>query len=209
MCITTVSPPLTPFIIVQAAFAPKSVFSEIARYEPTPVSVFFGVSLWLGLAPPVFAFAGGAYFGWITGTPEPLLLSTSALLVVSISYFLVLLCGFVLTALVSRWMAVTYAARRSLGAHLAFITVVGSPLALGSMAHLYPHMVFNFLVLVPMLIWSLYLLYSGLPVALGTDRERGMLMASSLVAFLLVAAVSLLGITVALWTQGIGPRIWI
>jgi hypothetical protein len=36
-----------------------------------------------------------------------------------------------------------------------------------------------------------------------------MLMASSLVAFLLVAAVSLLGLTVVLWTYGIGPRIWI
>jgi hypothetical protein len=67
----------------------------------------------------------------------------------------------------------------------------------------------NLLVLVPMLIWSLYLLYWGLPIALKTNRERGMLMASSLVAFLLVAAVSLLGLTVVLWTYGIGPRIWI
>ena len=36
-----------------------------------------------------------------------------------------------------------------------------------------------------------------------------MLMASSLVGYLLVAAVSLLGITVVLWGQGIGPRLGI
>jgi hypothetical protein len=34
-----------------------------------------------------------------------------------------------------------------------------------------------------------------------------MLMASSLIGYLLVAAVSLLGITVALWSAGLGPRL--
>jgi hypothetical protein len=62
---------------------------------------------------------------------------------------------------------------------------------------------------VPALIWSLYLLYWGLPIALKVSPERGMLMASSLVAYLLVAAVSLLGLTVVLWTHGIGPRVWV
>jgi hypothetical protein len=204
-----VTPRLAPWIVFRLATAPSAVFAEIAKSDPSAASVFFGASLWYGLAPPVFAYIGAAHFGWITGAAEPLFLSTPQLLSVSIAYFVVLLCGFVLTAAVSQWMAATYGARRSLGVHLALITIVGAPLALGSVAHLYPHMVFNFLVLVPMLIWSLYLLYSGLPVALGTDRERGMLMASSLVAFLLVAAVSLLGLTAALWTEGIGPSIWI
>ena len=61
--------------------------------------------------------------------------------------------------------------------------------------------------LVPTLIWSMYLLYRGLPIVLKTDPARGMLMASSLIAYLLVAWVSLLGITVVLWSRGIGPRI--
>ena len=63
------------------------------------------------------------------------------------------------------------------------------------------------LVLVPVLIWCMYLLYRGLPVVLGTGQNRGMLMASALIAYLLVALVSLLGIMVALWGSGIGPRI--
>jgi hypothetical protein len=36
-----------------------------------------------------------------------------------------------------------------------------------------------------------------------------MLMASSLIGWLMVAAVSLLGLTVALWSNGIGPSIWV
>ena len=42
---------------------------------------------------------------------------------------------------------------------------------------------------------------------LKTDPALGMLMASSLVAYLLVAWVTLLGITVVLWSHGIGPRV--
>ena len=50
-------------------------------------------------------------------------------------------------------------------------------------------------------------IYRGLPVVLHVGPERGMLMASSLIGWLLVAAVSLLGLTVALWSNGIGPSI--
>ena len=63
------------------------------------------------------------------------------------------------------------------------------------------------LVLIPTLIWSMYLLYKGLPIVLKITPERGMLMASALIGYLLVAAVSLLGLTVALWGRGIGPSI--
>jgi hypothetical protein len=196
-------------VLVRLLSQPASVFEEIAESAPSPSAVFLGASLWLGIAPPVFAFIGASQFGWNLGVVEPIFLSTRELLAISLAYFAALLSGFVSASLASQWMASTYGAERSLGVHFALMTVVGAPLAFGSVVHLYPHAIVNLLVLVPMLIWSLYLLYWGLPVALKTNRERGMLMASSLVAFLLVAAVSLLGLTVVLWTYGIGPRIWI
>jgi hypothetical protein len=67
----------------------------------------------------------------------------------------------------------------------------------------------NVVVLVPALIWSMFLLYRGLPIVLRINPQRGMLMASALIAYLLVAAVSLLGLTVMLWGLGIGPRVGI
>ena len=185
------------------------MFEAIAHEEHSAGAVFFGASLWLGLAPPVFAFLGASRFGWNVGVVDPLFLTTRELFGMSAAYFAALLFGFMSTAVISQWMASTYGARRSLGAHFALITAVGAPLALGSVAHLYPHLVVNFVVFVPVLIWSLYLLYSGLPIALGVSPERGMLMASSIVAYLLVGAVSLLGLTVVLWSYGIGPKIWV
>jgi hypothetical protein len=104
-------------------------------------------------------------------------------------------------------MSDTYGADGSLERCIALVTLVGTPLTVGSIVHLYPNAFVNVLVLVPTLIFSMYLLYRGLPVVLKTDPGRGMLMASSLIAYLLVSWVVLLCITAVLWSHGVGPRV--
>ncbi|MFK7816844.1 MAG: Yip1 family protein [Gammaproteobacteria bacterium] len=192
-------------LIFRLLFQPHAVFNELAEIKPSAWSVFFKSALWLGVIPPIFAYLGASNFGWRLGTVEPLFLSENIVLGISVAYFLALLVGFVSTALVSKWMASTYGARHSLGIHFAMITIVGAPLAVGSIIHIYPDVFLNILVFVPVVLWSMYLLYRGLPIVLKTTPERGMLMASSLIGYLLVAFVSLLGITVLLWINGIGP----
>jgi len=187
-------------------FSPNAVFHAVAAESPPASRVFFRFALWLGLLPPVFAYIGTMQFGWRLGV-EPVYLPQPTVLMISAAYFVALLFGFLSSALVARWMAVTYDASQSLGRCLALMAIVGAPLAVGSIVHLYPHAFLNVLVLVPVLIWCMYLLYRGLPVVLGTGPNRGMLMASALIAYLFVAFVSLLGITVALWGSGIGPLI--
>lgn len=186
---------------------PERAFRELAAALPDPVQVFFKHILWLALAPPAFAFVGGGAFGWRLGAAEPLRLSTDALALVAIGYFFALALAFLGAAAVSRWMAVTYGARDHFGVHLALFALVGAPVVLASAFHLFPHVFINVLALLFALLWSLYLLYSGLPVALATGPERGMLMASALVGGLLVGAVILLCVTVALWSGGVGPTI--
>ncbi len=186
---------------------PSVVFVELSETRPSPYSVFFRFIFWLALIPPVFAYIGAANFGWHLGAAEPLFMSNEELIAISIAYFIALLFGFISTAMIAQWMAATYGARHSLGIHFAVVTIVAAPLAVGSIVHLYPHVFVNVLVLIPTLIWSMYLLYRGLPIVLKIGPERGMLMASSLIGWLLVAAVSLLGLSVGLWGSGIGPSI--
>ncbi|MGH1537964.1 MAG: Yip1 family protein [Gammaproteobacteria bacterium] len=194
-------------LLVRLFFQPNKIFTELADTAPSSLSVFFKAALWLGIIPPIFAFLGASKFGWRLGAVEPLYLNENVLIGISLAYFLALLIGFVSSAVVSKWMATTYGARHSLGIHFAMITIVGAPLALGSIIHIYPDVFLNVLVFVPVMLWSMYLLYRGLPVVLNTTPERGMLMASSLIGYLLVAFVSLLGITVFLWINGIGPSL--
>ena len=194
---------------VRLLFQPSAVFAELSEARPSPLSVFLRIVLWMAAMPPLFAYIGASEFGWRLGAREPLYLPDAQLAAISIGYFLVLLFGFVSTAVIARWMASTYGARHSLGIHFAMVTIIGAPLVVGSVIHLFPHVFINIIVLVPALIWSMYLLFRGLPVVLRISPERGMLMASSIIAYLLVAAVSLLGLSVMLWGQGIGPSIGI
>jgi hypothetical protein len=187
-------------------FSPNAVFQAVANESPPAGRVFFRIALWLGLLPPLFAYFGTTRFGWRLGV-EPVYLPQSKVLAICAVYFGALLVGFLSSAIIARWMAATYDASQSLGRCLALMAIVGAPLAVGSVIHLYPHAFLNVLVLVPVLIWCMYLLYRGLPIVLATGPNRGMLMASALIAYLLVALVSLLGLTVALWGKGIGPSL--
>jgi hypothetical protein len=200
---------ISPLLILRLLFKPQEVFDSLAHTRPSAGSVFFGVAIWLIALPPLFAYIGSVNFGWRLGAGEPLMLPSGTLAVISVAYFLMILIGFFSAALISRWMSYEYGARHSIGIHFAMITVVGTPLVVGSLVHLYPHAFINVLVLVPTVMWSMYLLYKGLPVVLQTTPEQGMLMASSLIGFLLVAFVSLLGITVMMWGNGIGPSVGI
>ena len=192
-------------ILIRSLYAPASAFQSLASRPPRSVSVYFKYSVWLLLLPPLFSYIGAGNFGWRLGANEPLRMEPDALLLVSFGYFLVLNFGLISTALISQWMASTYGADTNLGRHIGLITIVGTPLALASCAHLFPDVFVNVLIMIPTMIWSMYLLYKGIPIALETPPERGMLMASSLVGWLLVAAVSLLGISMILWTMGVGP----
>jgi hypothetical protein len=200
---TTVS----SWLVFRLLFQPTAVFEELSDTRPEPHIIFFKYIVWLAIIPPVFSFIGASNFGWRLGAAEPLFVPTGELVMISMAYFFALVFGFVSTAIVAQWMALTYGARHSLGIHFALVTIIAAPLVVGSAIHLFPSVFINIVVLIPTLMWSMYLLYKGLPIVLKINPERGMLMASALIGYLLVAAVSLLGITVALWGRGIGPSI--
>ena len=201
-----VNPNSSPSLFT-SLFHPRTTFQALALSSPSPLRILLLYSLWLILLPPLCSWWGAYLFGWRLGASEPLLFEPPILTLISAAYFLTLFFGLFTTALISRWMASTYGANDALGLHVALITVVGTPLAFASIAHLFPHVFFNVVVLIPTTIWSMYLLYTGIPIVLNIPPERGMLMSTSLVGWLLVGAVSILGLSVGLWTVGIGPSI--
>jgi len=200
---------ISPAMLLWLFFKPAKAFEVLSNARPTANAVFFGLVVWLAAIPPVLAYIGASNFGWRLGAEEPLFLAQDVLVKVSIGYFIALLFGFISSAVIAKWMATTYGARLSLGIHYALMTIVGAPLVVGSIIHLYPHVFINVIVLVPALIWSMYLLYKGLPIVLRISPERGMLMASSLIGYWLVAFVCLLGVMVVLWGRGFGPAVGI
>ncbi len=167
--------------------------------------VFFCYSLWIGLLPPMSAYIGVSIFGWRLGIGDPIYLTNNAALAMAGAYYFLLLASFVVASFLTRWMAPTYGADTDIGVCAALVAVVGTPLMLGGLLHLYPLLPLNLLLLLPAIILSVYLLYTGLPVLLNIDEYRGMLMASALLGVFFVAAVSFAGLIMFLWVLGAGP----
>ena len=195
-------------MLLAVLHTPGQVFREISEGNTQVIGAVQRLTFLLILLPPVFAWIGSTLFGWRLGAADPLYLDDTTRIIVSFFYADALIFGYISTVLIARWMAKTYGGGTTpTEALFAFFTVVVAPLSLASAAHLYPHVFFNVLVLIPAMLWSMSLLYRGLPVVMHIPPERGMLMSSSLVAWLLVAFVSLLGLSVALWSAGLGPSI--
>ncbi len=198
---------MTQLTIITALLKPSLAFQEIAKENSKAASLLQNIVPLILLAPPIFIWLGSTFFGWRMGADEAIFFDNTSRIIISFSYFAVLSLGFFSTVFLAHWMGVTYGADKPLRVYFALITVVYFPFLIASIAHLYPSAFINLLVLLPTLIWCITLLYKGLPVALEIPPERGMLMSSSLVGWLLVGVVSILGISVGLWTIGIGPAI--
>jgi len=212
---------LAPWVLLR----PREVFARIAAGRPSAAAVFWQYALWLGLAPPVCAFFGARWFGWLAGA-EPLTVSSAVMAQVSVAYYLLLLCGFVFAGLFLRWMLPTYSDSDGVagdgdgdttvtnktvttGPCFALVATAGTPLMAGGVAHLYPSLAFNMLVFIPAFLWSVFLFHRGAPVAFGVGPERGMLLTCSMVGALLVMVAGLLGVITLLWVNGFGPPLGI
>ncbi len=195
------------FIPLDVLVQGNNLFKRLGQESPSAWTVILKDIVPLALLPPFFLYVGTSISGWEIGAAEAIWLDRGSLLLVSLCYFAALFFGLIGLAILLRWMAPTYAATADIERHLTLISVVATPMVLGSVAHLYPHIFVNMLAIIPALIWSMFLLYRGVPLLLSTTPQQGMLMASSLIGVALVAAVTLLGITVVLWTLGFGPSL--
>ena len=195
------------FVPVDVLLQGSQLFTRLEQATVSVRVVVIKDVLPLALIPPIFLYLGSMQFGWQIGAEEVIHLNQTTLLAIAVCYFLALFLGFIGLAILLRWMAPTYDATLETSRHLTLVATVATPMVVGSVAHLYPHVFVNMLAIIPVLIWSMYLLYRGLPILLQTTPQQGMLMASSLIGIVLVAAVTLLGITVVLWTHGFGPSL--
>ena len=156
---------------------------------------------------PVCAFIGSYTMGWDMGVGEALQFGGVQSFLVGLGYFLALGLVFGVCGALAHWMSGTYGADVSPGHSFAFMSMVGTPLMIGGLLHLYPHAGLNILFLVPVAMWSVYLLYTGVPVVYGVNADRGMLMASSILGVLFVGVVAIMIATVVAWVHGFGPNL--
>ena len=185
----------------------KALINNLSCSNYSPARLFFGYSIWLLLIPPVSAFFGTYYYGWSLGISDPIRLSLSESVAISIFYTLAIITGFLTTAFVIKWMSAVYAPKATLKDAFAVVTVVTTPIMLAGVAHLYPSVLFHVIVLSPVFAWSGYLLFYSIPILLKTDYDRGIFMGCAVLGYLVTAGISLLGVSAIAWVYGIGPNL--
>lgn len=158
----------------------------------------------LAAIPPVCGYIGTTEVGWHIGPREFKLVPESARLIAVLYYLAMLVALFTLAALI-HWMRQTYGAKRPFANSVALAGYTATPLFLIGIFQLYPEPWLNLIVGLPALAYTVFLLYSGVPIMMGISKERGFLFSSAVLAVGLVMLVGLLAASVILWSMGAGP----
>lgn len=163
-------------------------------------------TLILAAIPAVSAYIGTTQVGWQIGDRTPVMLTSDSAVWMALMSYLAMLGGVGVMGGFIHWMARTYNATPSLGRCVAFATYTATPLFLGGLAALYPHMWLGMMVGLAAVCYTVYLLYVGLPVFMGVPPDDGFMFSSSVLAVGLVVLVAIMAFTVVLWGVGIGPE---
>ena len=184
---------------------PKKEWQEI-RDDPSSIAAcYLQHILILAAIPPIAGFIGTTQIGWQLGVGAPVKLTVASALPIAVLYYLAMLAAVFVVGKAIHWMANTYGAAPTLAQSVQLAAFTATPLFLVGIMQLYPLLWLNFLVGLPALAYTVYLLYSGVPIMMGISQERGFLFSSAVLTFGLVAFVAMLAITVILWGFGIAP----
>ncbi|MCY3768445.1 MAG: Yip1 family protein [Gammaproteobacteria bacterium] len=184
---------------------PGTAWRHIKEQDWTITELYLNVIIPLALISPVAGYVGTTRFGWKIGAGEAIKLTVGSALPISIALFLAILVSVFVIGRLVHWMSDSYGEKKPLARCMALAAYCPAPLFLAGFFQLYPVLWVNFLLGLPPLGYSVYLLYSGVPVLMEIPAERGFVFASAILAMCLVVLVGLLVSTVILWSHGLGP----
>lgn len=159
----------------------------------------------LALIPAVCAFFGTTVYGWQIGAGDPVKLTVESASIMALLYYLVLVAAVCSVGWMIHWMGETYGSKQPLSQCMVLAAYVPTPLFLVGFLQVYPALWLNLVAGLPALAYTVFLLYTGVPVLMQVPPERGFLFSSSILAVGLVGLVGLLATTAVLWGIGIGP----
>jgi hypothetical protein len=159
----------------------------------------------LAAIPAISGYIGTTQVGWRIGVGEPIRITGDSAFAIAIIYYLALLVGVFSIGWVIHLLGKAYEVERPLSLCIALAAYAATPLFLIGLMEVYPVLWLNMLLGLPALAYTVYLLYSGLPIMMEIPAERGFLYSSAVLAVGLIALVALLAMTALLWGMGLQP----
>lgn len=159
----------------------------------------------IALIPSICFYIANAHIGWDPGVGDPLLLTVNSALILSIAMYFGLIISVLGLAYLIFWMAKTFDSSPTYTQAFELASYTVTPLFMVGFIMLYPVIWVDMLVGLFALSYSIYLLYTGVPILMKIPEEKGFIYASSVVTAGLVLLVALMATTVILWSIGLGP----
>lgn len=159
----------------------------------------------LALITPICGFIGATQIGWPVAGADKLFMTSDSAFRIAVLSFIAILVAIMMIGKLVQWMGQTYEAQQPLSRCVNLAAFCISPLLMIGVATLYPPLWFIYLLGLPALGYSVFLLYTGVPIMMEISRDRGFLFASAILTVGLIALVGLLAVMVSMWSFGFGP----
>lgn len=160
----------------------------------------------MALIPAAAWYHGTSAVGWQVGGGEVIRLTTGSATHLIALFYLAMVAAVVAIGYFVHWMADNYGARSSLMHGISLAGFTATPLFITGMIGVMPELSVALPLGILGLGWSLWLLYTGIPVVMHVPRERGFLFASAVVAVCLVILIAIMCGSVILWDMGFAPE---
>lgn len=160
----------------------------------------------VALIPSICGYYAAAHIGWTIGVGDPIKISQSSAQVMAVAMYLALVSGVFALAYLIQWMAKTFDSKPSFIQSLELAAYTATPMLMVGITTLFPVLWFVALAGLAAVSYSIYLLYSGVPIMMNIPEEKGFIYSSSVVTCGLVLLVAIMAFSAVMWTMGFGPE---
>jgi len=185
-------------------FNPSEEWTEIRNEHGSALKCFLENALILAAIPAVCAYIGATLVGWDIGE-RSFKFTVESTIPLIIGFYLASLAAVFILGQSIHWMAATYGTKQDLSTCISLATSIATPLFLCGIFALAPVPWLIFLSGLCAIVYSVYLLYTGIPIVMNVNQEKGFLFSSAVLTMALVIVVGILVTTVSLWSMGLAP----
>jgi len=158
----------------------------------------------VALIPAICSYYAAAHIGWTIGVGDPIKISVSSAKMMAFSMYIALVFGVFALAYLIQWMAKTFDSKPSFIQSLELAAYTATPMLMVGITTLFPVLWFVAVAGLAAVSYSVYLLYSGVPIMMNIPEEKGFIYSSSVVTCGLVLLVAIIALSAIFWTMGFG-----
>ena len=154
----------------------------------------------IALIPALVSYYASAHLGWSIGTGEVIKLGHQSALSLGVGMYFGLMAGVVALAIIVHELAKVFDSSPTYTQSLELAAYTATPLFMCGFAAFYPALWFVMMVGFVGVSYSIYLLYSGVPIMLHIPEDKGFIYSSSVVTAGLILLVVLMVSSILLWS---------